>query len=287
MKKLLLPAVVSVALIACASAPAPTSTAEGSPAAQSAKKTSRVVITRVPVEKKASVRFADGSLDEYTVSEYNQALTLVTVQSKFSASGAPVERVEYSYRGDVLATKTTKDGQGLVTSRRTYTYDAAGHLTLEALEDGAGKPISSFEYGYDAAGHRSKWIVKDAKGTPVAETVYSYANGKVRSAELRDGSGKKTGSSAYEYDGEGRLTAQRFYDSFGSLLRVETTVWKDGRPLKEERTSPGGVVQQRSTYEYGPAGELVRKTVEDSVGKSKQIVEYEYSFREDRRTVEE
>jgi hypothetical protein len=239
------------------------------------------------VEKKATVRFADGSLDEYTQSEYDSSNTRIQVQSRFSASGAPLERIEYAYKGDLLVSKTTKDSQGVVSSRRLFTYDPAGRLIREALEDKAGKPISSFEYLYDEAGHRSKWIVKDAQNTTIAETSYSYTGGRVSAAELRDSVGKKNGSSAYEYDGEGRITVQRFYDALGSLLRIESSVWKDGRLMKEERATAGGFVQQRSTYEYGTEGELVRKTLEDSVGKSKQIVEYEYFFREDQRTVEE
>ena len=73
----------------------------------------------------------------------------------------------------------------------------------------------------------------------------------------------------------------------GSLIRVETTVWKDGRIAKEERATAGGLVQQRVSYEYGTDGQIVRKTIEDILGKSKQIIEYEYTFREDTKTVEE
>jgi hypothetical protein len=109
----------------------------------------------------------------------------------------------------------------------------------------------------------------------------------VLSAELRDGTGKKSGASAYEYDAEGRMVVQRFQDALGSLLRVETTVWTDGRIAKEERATAGGLVQQRATYDYGTDGQIVRKTIEDIIGKSKQIIEYEYTIREDKKTVEE
>jgi YD repeat-containing protein len=285
--KLLPLTIVSVILVACASAPAPTEVAEKPTVVEAPKKTTRVITVRVPVEMKSSVRFSDNSLDEYTQTEYDPSLTRVLAQSKFSASGAPIERIEYTYGQDRLISKTTKDGEGLTTSRRSFSYDSNGRLVSETLVDGAGKAMSTFEYAYDANGHKTKWVVKDAKGTMVAETSYSYSGDKVRSAELRDGTGKKTGSSAYEYDGDGHIVAQRFFDALGSLLRIENTAWKDGRLIKEERATAGGFVQQRISYEYGAEGELIRKTIEDSVGKSKQIVEYEYTFREDKITVEE
>lgn len=289
MDKLILPAIVSALLFACASAPAPSTpeAAEKPTSGAAALKASSVKIVRIPVEKKAYFRFADGSLDEYTQSEYDPSLTFIQTQTRFSASGAQLEKIEFSYRDGLLVTKTVKDSQGLVSSRRLYSYGSGGRLVSETLEDRAGKIISSFEYDYDAAGHKTKWIVKDSGGTTIAETTYSYTGGKVLSAELRDGIGKKSGSSSYEYDAEGRIVAQRFKDALGSLLRVETSVWKDGRLMKEERASAGGVVQQRSSYEYGADGEILRKTMEDNVGKSKQIVEFEYAIREDRKTVEE
>jgi len=249
------------------------------------KKEPKVITVRIPVETKASQFFADGSLDEYTLSEYSPADELLAT-TRFSASGATVERTEFTNKEGKLASKLVKDGEGKVLSRRMYAYNNMGLLITEALEDGAGKSVSSFEYAYDASGHRSSWIVKDSKGVPIAETVYSYKDGKIRSAELRDGSGKKTGSSAYEYGADGRLSIQRFFDASGSTLRIESTQWKDGKILLEERATAGGFVQQRNTFMYGKDGELLKKTMEDIVGKSKQVYEFEYRFREESRTIE-
>lgn len=266
-------------------APTPTQ-APAAPAAAPVKKEPRVVTVRIPLETKAMVWFADGSLDESIVSERDPDGRLLG-QNKVTASGSLVERTEYSYRDGKLAVRTIKDGEGKTVTVKSFSYDAQGRLVTEALDDGAGKRLSSFEYVYDSAGRRTSWIVKDAKGTPVAETVYGYQDGKLRKAELRDGTGKKTGSSAYEYDSGGYLAKQNFYDALGSLIRVETTAWEKGKPLVEERKSAGGQVQQRTTNEYGADGELLKKTVEDILGKSKIIWTYEYAFREERRTVEE
>lgn len=269
------------------------STAPASPAANSAavaepaKKQSRVITIKVPVEKKSLVKFADGSLDEYTLSDYDGANVLLLTQTRYSASGALLERTDFSYTDGKVTTKTVKDGDGKVTSQRLYTYNPQGLLIKEFAQDGAGKPISTFEYAYDAKGDRTSWIVKDSKGVEVAQTVYTYKDGRLQGAELRDGTGKKTGSGLYEYTADGKIRAQKYYNALDSLIRIESTYWDGDRVQREERTTAGGQVQQRIDYTYGSSGELTQKVIEDFVGKSKKIIQYEYVFRDEQKTVEE
>ncbi len=238
------------------------------------------------METRATVKFADGSLDEYTLSDYDGQGRLV-LQRRFSASGVPAERIEYAYAEGLLASKTSKDGEGRQLSLRRYSYNSAGLVVAESLFDGAGKPVSSFEFGYDASGNRTFWIVKDGRDVKIAETRYSYAGGRLVGAELLDGSGRKTGSGTYEYGSEGSIKSQRFFNAGGSLLRIETNYWENGRLAREERSTAGGQVQQRVSYEYGADNEILRKTVEDILGKSKQSIEYEYAFREEQRTIQD
>jgi len=244
-------------------------------------------VVKVPVEVKNRTMFADGTLDEATTSEYDPATMLLVGQTRTSASGAVLERVEYAYNGNLPVSRTSRDAEGKVSSVRTYTYDGAGLLSGETLKDGAGKMVSASLYAYDAAGVRLSWIVKDAKGVQVAETVYTVKDGRVLGAELRDGAGKKNGSSVYAYDADGRIVSQKYNNALGSLQRIEASVWENGRLIREERQSAGGQVQQRTDYSYGPEGEVTRKVYEDLQGKSKKIVEFEYTFREEQRTVEE
>jgi len=104
---------------------------------------------------------------------------------------------------------------------------------------------------------------------------------------LRDGTGRKTGASSYDYNEDGRLVAQKFYKADGSLIRVEANIWKDGLVVSEERRTAGGAVQQKVSYEYGPDGEVTRKTTEDLAGKSKLTTTSEYSIREEQRTIQD
>ncbi|HCM26926.1 MAG: hypothetical protein A2Z99_17910 [Treponema sp. GWB1_62_6] len=238
------------------------------------------------MERKSSIRFSDGSIDEYSLSEYDEAFAL-KVQTRYSASGSILERTRFTVEAGRLVLKATMDGEEKLVSSRSYAYGADGLVSGEVLVDGNGKPLSSFEFGYDASGHRVSWTVRDSKGSVLAVTSYSYKDGRIRTAELKDGAGRKNGSSAYEYDADGRLAKQSFFDAKGSLLRTEITRWVAGAIAAEERTNAGGTVQQRTSYEYGADGEILRKTIEDLTGKSKQSVEYEYDFREEIKEVTE
>lgn len=285
---------LSLLILSCASNQVVTS--DATVPAQEKPKTETVAVVektpkknievQVPVETKSVVKFADGTVDEYTVSVWDNSLMFLQSQTRYSASGAVLEKTEFTYENGRLAGKTIKDREDKVSARRSYTYTPAGLLSMENVFDGNGKQVSGYEYVYDAQNNKVAWIVKDANNSKVAETRYIYKNGKVQSAELFDATGKKNGSSVYEYDAEGNLTVVSFYNGLGSLLRKELSYWDHGLLLKEERTSAGGQVLQRTSYEYGPNKEIRRKTIEDLQGKSKQTIEYEYAIRKETRIVE-
>ncbi|WP_304222167.1 hypothetical protein [Gracilinema caldarium] len=248
-----------------------------------AKKT---ITIQIPVEVKSVVKFADNTIDEYTVSVWDEKRWVLQNQTRYSASGAVLEKIEYFYVGNQLAEKVIKDRDDKIVSRRAYSYNANGLLIGENVTDANGKLVSSYEYVYDNQKNKISWIVKDNNNSKVAETKYTYINGKVRSAVLTDATDKKNGSSVYDYDSNGNLSQVSYFNALDSLLRKEFSYWDKGLLVKEERTSAGGQVLQRTTYEYGPNKELVRKIVEDLQGKSKQIVEFEYSIRTETKVVE-
>lgn len=250
------------------------------------KAVSKTVEVAVPVETKSVVKFADGTVDEYTLSVWDSSLMFLQNQTRYTASGAVLEKTEFTYENGRLAGKTIKDREDKVSARRSYAYTPAGLLSMEVVYDGNGKQVSGYEYIYDAQNNKIAWIVKDANNSKVAETRYTYKDGKVQSAELFDATGKKNGSSVYEYDAEGNLAVVSFYNGLGSLTRKEVSYWEKGLLLKEERTSAGGQVLQRTSYEYGPNKEITRKIIEDLQGKSKQTIEYEYAIRKETRIVE-
>jgi hypothetical protein len=242
--------------------------------------------TQIPVETKASVLFADGSLDEYVTSDYDPAYTTLLHQNRYSASGTLLEQVEYTYQADRgwLTAKITRDAENNLKTRIVYEYDNRGRMVRETLLGKSEKPVSSYEYGYDDKGNRVSRIVNSGSGVKLAETMYAFNNaGLVVTSETKDGSGKKINFSENQYDTGGNLTSQKVYNANGELATVINAAWKDGLEVTNEQAGADGTVQIRITSEYGPRHELVRKKLENIQDKSTRILQYEYAFKPGRR----
>jgi hypothetical protein len=239
---------------------------------------------QIPVEKKSLIKFADGSLDEYVVSEYDPSDVMLLYQNRFTASNSLVEQVEYTYHEErhYLTTKMTKDDENKIKNRIVYQYNDRSLLAIETIVNKAGKTVSSNEYGYDTAANIVSRVIKNGAGAKLAETVYAWDGGHVIGSETKDANGRKISSSESQYDGSGNLVSQKFYNAAGNVTRTINLVWENGLEVKNEQRSAAGDVQIRVTNVYGENGELTKKTVENIQGGSTQVQEYEYTFRPDR-----
>jgi hypothetical protein len=238
-------------------------------------------------EVKNSTFFADGSLDEYTTSEWNSAYTHVDNEVKYSASGAMLEQVEYAYNDDKgwKSTKITRDVEARLKNRVVYQYNPQGKLWRESLVDNKGKVVSTYEYSYDNRGNQISRVMKNRTGARLAETIYTYdANGKMTASETRDAGDSMISSTKYTYDSQGNLTNQQVFNGEGRVTSVISSVWQSGRETRNEIKAPDGSVQMRVTNEYGNDGELTKKTIENFQGSSKQVIQYEYVFRPRRQS---
>ncbi|MDR2477777.1 MAG: hypothetical protein LBD48_00535 [Treponema sp.] len=241
---------------------------------------------RIPFETKESVLFADGSLDEYTTSDWDSSFSHVNNQGRYSASGAMLEQVEFAYNDEkgYITTKITRDVESRLKNRVVYQYNQQGSLWRESLVDNKGKIVSTYEYGYDAKGNRISRIIKNRAGDKLAETTYTFdTEGKMIASETKDFGDSTISATKYQYDGQGNLVSQQVLGSDGKVTSVINAVWQDGRELKNEMAGADGSIQLRITNEYGPEGELIKRTVENFQGESKQIMQYEYTFRPARR----
>ena len=239
-------------------------------------------VVKVPVEKKAFFKFSGGVLDEYVVSQYDSGDVNLSSQSKYSASNALIEKVDYKYQNDRLETKTTIDGMGSFRSLVRYQYNDRGQIIREIVEDKDGKPVTSNIYNYDADGNRISRVINDAAGAKLAETTFVFNNGQLVSTETRDAGGKLTGSSESTFDNAGNRITERVFNSSGEVIRIIESSWLDGLEVSSERKTGKGQLQRSEKFEYGSSGELLRIDIEDIQNKSNRIVEYEYTFREDR-----
>jgi hypothetical protein len=237
---------------------------------------------QIPIETKSMILFADGSLDEYTTTDYDPSFTNIVNQNRYSASGALLEQMEYAYQDEKgwLSTKITRDVENRLKNRIVYQYNDQGQLSREILANKAGKAVSSYEYGYDKSGNRISRTVKSGTGVKLAETLYTYdSRGIMISSETRDGAGRKISSTVNRYDALGNLINQEVTNMDGQVTTIISAVWQDGYEIENEQKTPDGSIQLRVTNEYGAEGELLKKTVENFQGESTQIMRYEYAFK--------
>jgi len=238
-------------------------------------------------EIKNSTFFADGTLDEYTTTEWNSTYTHVDNEVKYSASGAMLEQVEFAYNDDKgwKTTKITRDVESRLKNRIVYQYNEQGKLWRESLVDNKGKVVSTYEYGYDSRGNQISRVMKNRTGNKLAETVYTYdASGKMLTSETKDAGDNKISSTKYNYDSQGNLINQQVFNGAGQVTSVISSVFQGGLETRNEIKTPDGNVQMRVTNEYGKDGELTKKTIENFQGDSKQVIQYEYVFRPRRQS---
>jgi len=241
---------------------------------------------REALEIKHSIFFADGTLDEYTTSQWDSAYTHVDSQARYSASGAMLEQVEFAYNDDkgYITTKITRDVESRLRNRVVYQYNPQGRLFRESLVDNKGKVISTYEYTYDGKGNRISRIIKNRAGDRLAETVYEFdSQGRMTSSKTQDFGGGAISSTEYQYDSQGNLVKQVVKNNEGRTTATINAVWQDGNEIRNEMLGADGSIQMLVINEYGGNGELVKKTIDNRQGASKQIMQYEYTFRPARR----
>ncbi len=241
-------------------------------------------IVRVPVERKASLRFEDGSLDEYTISEYTEE-GYVKRKKRYSASAVLLDQVEYVHSDSRLDEKRLLDEKGLVKSVTRYGYEG-DKLVSERIEDGEGKLLTAFTYEYDESGRRVAQRVSNGDGRNLATTKYQWnATGSLERTELTDSTGRLIAYSIFDYDDQGFLAKQEYFSADGILLRFEISTHSNGRLVRLARMNFKGVEQFVHSFEYGDMGELIKKSVDDRLAGAKYSHNYEYTVREEERMV--
>jgi hypothetical protein len=268
--------IVTVALVfvSCGSSPAP----EGSP------ESGRFIPGQIPVEKKAVIKFPDGTVDEFTISEYDPSDITLLGQNRFSASGGLMDQIEYTYdeERNLLTNKMTKDDENRIKSRIVYVNDeAADRVMRETVVNKAGKAVSTNEYTYNPAGSVASRAILNGNNVKLAETFYTYNGNLLVSSKTQTGDGRPISSSTNEYDREGNLVNQVLRNAAGNITRRIATLWQDGKEIEVTQTAADGKLQLKISNEYGAAGELLKRTVENYQGESTQVIEFEYEFRPD------
>jgi len=238
-------------------------------------------------EIKQSVFFADGSLDEYTTSQWDSSFVHIDKQVKHSASGTLLEQVDFTYnddKGGYVTTKITRDVESRLKNRVVFQYNPQNLLIRESIVDNKGKVVSTYEYSYDGRGNCISRVIKNRAGDKLAETTYTYNNQNKRvTSQTSDFMASAISSTQYSYDSQGNMVRQVVMGGDGKPTTTINAIWQDGREISNEMLAADGSRQMRITNEYGEFGELVKKTIENYQGNSKQVMQYEYTFRPARR----
>jgi hypothetical protein len=290
MKRMCLIVASAILAASCVSEPAvtdgsPAVTPQAAPSAVEKVRKERVEEFKTPVVLKETVAFSDGVVDRVTIFEYSEdkQLLLSSVARKPSAVD-PMERVAYEYKDRLLVSKSTYGADGTLAGKSEYSRGGAGGVIRETILDGKGVVQSVSEYTWDN-GRKSTWLVKSSAGIILAKTDYFYEGDTLASARLFDGAGNAKGRVEYSY-GEGNvLAAVKYFDAAGAPDgRIEYAV-KDGRAVKESVYRTDGRLERQLSFDYSPDGALVKKTLADASGKTREIVVYENGYRTDKRTV--
>ena len=153
---------------------------------------------------------------------------------------------------------------------------------METVVNKASKPVSVNRYTYYTKGGVVYRIIANGINIPLAETVYTYRGELGITSQTTNGQGKPISSSKNEYDGDGNLVKQVIYNASGGVSRSISKVWKNGLEIETTQTSGDGKLQLRITNSYGKEGELLKRTIDNIQGNSKQVLEFEYEYRRSR-----
>ena len=239
---------------------------------------------REPFMTKQSVYFQDGTtLDEYTSYQWDAGYTHINNETRYSASGAMLEQVEFSYNEDrgYLSTRITRDMESRLRNRIVYQYNPQSQLSRESLVDNRGRVVSTYEYAYDGRGNRTNRVIRNRAGDKLAETTYTYDNqNRMVTSSTLDGSEVVISSTRYTYNAEGNLTSQQITNNEGVVTTNVRAVFQDGLEMRNEMTSaPDNRILMLITNEYGQDRELTRRVMDNRQGESRQVMRYEYIFR--------
>jgi hypothetical protein len=278
--------VFSLIFVSCGSGPSPAGSRGPAPAGSSASGKGASAPKRILVEKEVVVKFENGDVDEVTESVYDPSDITLLNQNRFSASKSLMDQTEFTYNEEkrMLTTKITKDDENRLKTRVVYEHNDArtSEPTKETVVNKANKVLASNAYTYNIAGKVESRSILNGNNVELAKTLYTYSGNLLVSSETNDRSGKRISSSENSYDGEGNLVSQVFKNASGAVTRKIATTWQNGLEIETLQTAADGTPQLRITNEYGSNNEVLKRTVENYQGKSKQIREYKYDSRPNR-----
>ena len=202
------------------------------------------------------------------------AATRETSRARLSTADAKVlERRTWTYdaAGHVVEASVDEGGDGTVDHRERFTHDDAGRLTRKDTYGREERPLRRLERSFDEHGRLIRVELQDPFGTLAEWTSFTYdKKGRVVHEEsvgwqcrtTYEGGGRKS----VEWEGDEREPENEAVHSFGrrgELLRTTgrgtSTFTYDRRGLLTRSVIAGeGAVQGTTTHSYDKQGNLIR-----------------------------
>lgn len=245
----------------------------------------RIEEFKTPVVVQETISFADGLVDRVISYQYEDGYSrlIATVAQKPSSSKV-LERVLYAYADTRLLSKTAYGVDGLVASTLVYAYGEDGELTGETILDARNQAQSLSTWTWEL-GKKSSWRVFSGANAPLARTDYVYEGDTLKVARLYDGSGGNKGRIEYSYKDDGELIRIDYFNAAGTQDGRTEYTHGNGLVVEERVYRADGRLERRIHYGYSPDGALIKKTLTDSSGRTRETIVYEHAYRTDTRTI--
>lgn len=200
---------------------------------------------------------------------------------EYRGDGSVSSRWEYEYDASGNATRALMyDSDGALLLRDEYEYDAAGRVTkyerymssdLLGGEAGSFQKTTSQAHAYDAAGHEIRYVLDDALQW---EAEYDQAGTRIKYLTYKDG--EVDFREECETDAAGRTVKVRDCWTGG-----EESCWipeydEAGRERKTVQYSPDGSAKRVLDFEYDAAGNMTKRVDRHPEGYYEIREEWEY-----------
>lgn len=240
-------------------------------------KSPKMKIIQIPLIVKESRLFQDGSVDQYTITEWSQDLSRPLNKKTYDANKKKLMgSVVYEYVGDKEISETQYDGANGLKSKKLFEYDGSGRVISETSLDDRSKPQLKSTYEYDKDGNKVSWKVFDGAGVCYSNTIYSYTGKMIKSMEMRGLEDQFEGRVDIMWNDLGKEIGRTYYLADGSMDYQEKYLYTDGRRSAEEKRSPGGNLITTTVYEYADGSAPVKKLIKNAQNKliSGSVFEY-------------
>jgi YD repeat-containing protein len=206
------------------------------------------------VGNKLTETLPDGEVTTYGYDDLNRLLTETQMQGGTTLLSETYTLNDDGTRQTLHQTQLQSDNTTVVTTDTSWTYDADGRLTGEAVSSSNSAESYSDTFSYDLAGNRVKQVHSGPGDGATATTVYVYNSDDQLTAQGVDTNGDgvpdATTSTTFTYDNNG--------SELSSTTGGVVTAYSYDVRNKMIGSSVGSTY---ATYVYDDAGNRVQETV--------------------------